>query len=66
MWCFRILPGGVGHEAVAVVQRDAEARVGQYFLDLAVHFNQIFLGQLSSLQIRMKERSGTGRAVLGS
>jgi hypothetical protein len=42
------LAGSVGDEAVAIVQRDSKARVGQHFGNLAIHFDQFFLGQYDS------------------
>jgi len=34
---------------VAVLQRDAESRVGQHLVHGALHFNQFFLGQTGLL-----------------
>src|SRR5258706_372752 len=42
-------PRRVGHELVAVGQRDAKARVGQDFVDDAAHLDEVFLGHDGSL-----------------
>ncbi|MNU04666.1 hypothetical protein D3C72_2491710 [compost metagenome] len=40
------LAAAVGDQLVAVVERDAVARVGQDFGHCAVHFDQFFLGHV--------------------
>ena len=38
---------GVGDELMAVFKRDAITRVGQHFVDLALHFDEFFFGHSS-------------------
>jgi len=39
------LASGIGHQRVAVFQRHAKARIGQHFIDFALHLDQVFFGQ---------------------
>src|SRR5690554_660914 len=40
---------GVGNNIMAVVQRDAETGIGQYFSDKTTHFDEFFFGHETSL-----------------
>ncbi len=45
---FAHLAGGIGHQLVTVVQRDAKTRIRQDLVYQAVHFNQFFLSHDST------------------
>src|SRR2546429_9860149 len=55
------LPRAVGNELVAVVERDAIARIGQHFVDDAIHFKNLFLGHDYALsEVGKKSPAGAG------
>src|SRR5258708_35347138 len=57
------LPRAVGNELVAVVERDAIARVGQHFVHDAIHLKNFFLGHDHALSESWKEKPAGGRAL---
>ena len=54
------LASGVGNQHMPVVQRDAEARVGQHFVDHALHLNQLFFGHIGDV---FMEKNAARRAL---